>query len=94
MSTGRVTPSGRKSDPIWKYFEKLPTKRGVGHRAKCKQCTKELQGLVARMKQHHNLCSLGSPDSETTTDDLDVSIVQSVQVNKGKICQALNFFFI
>ena len=50
--TTRLTVSGRKSDPVWQYFERTPSKSGKGWRAKCKNCSLELQGLVARLKSH------------------------------------------
>ena len=48
--------SGRKSDLIWTHFDKIRTKSGVGQRAKCKSCNKEMQGLVARLKKHYEKC--------------------------------------
>ncbi|EMP28265.1 hypothetical protein UY3_14638 [Chelonia mydas] len=36
-------------------------------RAKCKQCNKEMQGLVSRMKQHHEKCSFSG--GSCTEDD-------------------------
>ncbi|XP_074806236.1 uncharacterized protein LOC141985961 [Natator depressus] len=50
--------AGRKSDPVWEYFNEVPLPVGkTGMRAKCKQRNKEMQGLVAQMKQHHEKCS-------------------------------------
>ncbi|XP_053169546.1 double zinc ribbon and ankyrin repeat-containing protein 1 isoform X2 [Hemicordylus capensis] len=34
----------------------LPEAQMAGMRAKCKHCNKEMQGLVARMRQHHEKC--------------------------------------
>ncbi|XP_076050454.1 uncharacterized protein LOC143031004 isoform X2 [Oratosquilla oratoria] len=47
---------GRKKDPIWFSFER--TKKGKGHRARCKNCNKEIQGIVHRMKRHLQLCTM------------------------------------
>ena len=41
--------SGGKSDLIWYFFEKLPSKTATGSRAKCKRCGHELMGLVQRI---------------------------------------------
>ncbi|KAM7152724.1 uncharacterized protein RBU57_012746 [Macrochelys suwanniensis] len=50
--------AGRKRDPVWDYFNEVPLPVGkTGMHAKCKQCNKEMQRLVARMKQHHAKCS-------------------------------------
>ncbi|XP_053102956.1 uncharacterized protein LOC128323583 [Hemicordylus capensis] len=49
--------AGRKRDPVWQYFNEVPLPIGkAGMRAKCKHCNKEMQGLVARMRQHHEKC--------------------------------------
>ena len=45
--------SGRRHDNIWLYFHKTKLPGKTGCRAKCKGCGKEIQGLVARMKQHY-----------------------------------------
>ena len=44
----------RQLDYVWNYFEKVAQ---IG-RAKCKICSKEIQGIVARMKWHVDICSL------------------------------------
>jgi hypothetical protein len=41
--------SGRKSDVVWLKFDKIATKTGIGCKARCKSCLKEIQGLVARI---------------------------------------------
>ncbi|XP_076030420.1 uncharacterized protein LOC143018720 [Oratosquilla oratoria] len=65
---GRVVPSGRKNDPVWNYFEKLPTTSGKGYRAKCKDCSQELQGIVSRLKSHRDKCQ-GQPQHTEEIDD-------------------------
>ncbi|XP_067412762.1 heterogeneous nuclear ribonucleoprotein U-like protein 1 isoform X2 [Emydura macquarii macquarii] len=65
-----VMASGRKRDPIWEYFEEIPSLGKKGKRVKCKQCKKEMQGLVARMKHHHENCLLGEND---VNEDVDMS---------------------
>ena len=49
--------SGRRHDIIWLYFHKTKLPGKIGCRAKCKRCGKEIQGLVARMKQHYTDCT-------------------------------------
>lgn len=59
--------SGRKKDSIWQFFQ-IKSKSATGVRAQCKSCQKELQGLVARLKKHHQECSAridGSSNRET-----------------------------
>ena len=67
--TTRLNVSGRKSDPVWEYFERIPSKSGKGWKAKCKQCKLELQGLVARLKLHREKCQ--QLQMEVSEDDVD-----------------------
>lgn len=48
--------SGRKKDPIWNHYIEKSDKAKTGVRAVCKNCNKELQGLVQRLKNHHIIC--------------------------------------
>ncbi|EMP30800.1 hypothetical protein UY3_12071 [Chelonia mydas] len=49
-----IMAARHKRDPVWEYFNEVPLLVGqTGMCAKCKQCNKEMQGLVARRKQHH-----------------------------------------
>ncbi|XP_073493817.1 uncharacterized protein [Phyllobates terribilis] len=60
--------AGRKRDPVWEYFNEAPLPIGkAGMRAKCKRCNKEMQGLVARMRQHHEKC--GDEDDQRNTSE-------------------------
>ena len=43
--------SGRKCDSIWHYFETKYLIGKAGCHATCKKCGKELQWLIARLKQ-------------------------------------------
>ena len=45
----------------------------TGCKAKCRACGKTMQGLVARMKQHHEGC-VGAPNRGDTTDTSDAEI--------------------
>jgi uncharacterized protein YuzB (UPF0349 family) len=64
--------AGRKKDPIWVYFIEVPTATGKGCRAKCKVCAKEIQGLVARLKAHHEKCREGQDQEEVDEPDVNV----------------------
>ena len=66
---GRAVPSGRKNDPVWNYFQKLPTTSGKGYRAKCKDCSQELQGIVSRLKSHRDKCQSQPQHTEEEIDD-------------------------
>ncbi|XP_069586836.1 uncharacterized protein [Ranitomeya imitator] len=60
--------AGRKRDPVWEYFNEAPSPISkAGMRAKCKRCNKEMQGLVARMRQHHEKC--GDEDDQRNTSE-------------------------
>lgn len=48
--------SGRKEDYIWQFFIKITDAKKTGCRAVCKKCKKEIQGIVQRMKIHHQIC--------------------------------------
>ena len=68
--TTRVNISGRKSDPVWEHFNRIPSKSGKGWRATCKQCKLELQAIVARLKSHREKCQqLQTALSEEDLDD-------------------------
>ncbi|XP_073499018.1 uncharacterized protein [Phyllobates terribilis] len=65
--------AGRKRDPVWEYFNEAPSPIGkAGMRSKCKRCNKEMQGLVARMRQHHEKC--GDEDDQRNTSEQAGSI--------------------
>ncbi|XP_043348750.1 armadillo repeat-containing protein 8 isoform X3 [Dermochelys coriacea] len=58
MKGKSVMVTDRKRDPVWEYFNEVPLPVGkTGMHAKCKQCNKEVQGLVTQMKQQHEKCS-------------------------------------
>lgn len=79
----KFTMPGRKQDSVWIYFEKSVSVGKTGCRAKCKTCGKEMQGLVARLKQHYQECSHGSTPVEdsciNSTQTLDKSMDNLVQ---------------
>lgn len=52
----KIKMSGRKKDKIWDYFIEKTEKGKTGSRAVCKNCKKEMQGLVQRLKGHHEKC--------------------------------------
>ena len=55
---------GRKQDCIWLYFEKEVQSGKTGCKAKCRECGRVMQGLVARMKAHHSECQGQNPQPE------------------------------
>ncbi|KAI6658694.1 hypothetical protein LOD99_10989, partial [Oopsacas minuta] len=61
-----IIMTGRKSDCVWKYFDTKKEVGKAGCRATCLKCGKEVQGLVARLKQQHNVCAefIDSTDDE------------------------------
>ena len=56
--------AGSKRDPIWFYFNEKIEVGKKGSRAVCKKCGKEIEGLVARLKNHFSIC-------ESTNEDVD-----------------------
>ncbi|KAG7176839.1 putative BED zinc finger-containing protein 1 [Homarus americanus] len=68
MPNGRIAASGRKKDPLWYYFDRIP--KGKGFRTKCKKCNQEIQGIVSRMKKHMEICQKQTSTlSEGATDE-------------------------
>ncbi|XP_065442136.1 protein MAL2 isoform X1 [Chrysemys picta bellii] len=68
-----IMAAGCKRDPVWEYFNEVPLPVGeTDMPAKCKQCNKEMQDLVAQMKQHHEKCSF-SGGSCVEDDERNVS---------------------
>ncbi|XP_050507193.1 uncharacterized protein LOC126891479 [Diabrotica virgifera virgifera] len=49
--------SGRKEDPIWQFYIKTTNPNKLGCRAICRKCRKDIQGLVQRLKAHHDVCN-------------------------------------
>lgn len=68
--------AGRKKDPIWFYFHDKLEVGKKGSRAVCKKCGKEMQGLVARLKNHFSICA-----NQTINEDKDVD---DPQLSEGK----------
>lgn len=56
--------AGRKRDPIWLYFKEKFEVGKKGSRAICKKCEKEMQGLVARLKNHLSICASIEKDAD------------------------------
>lgn len=85
--------AGRKEDNIWKYFEKKTDPNKTGCRAVCKSCSKEIQGLVQRLKDHKKFCvnqqtSVLSADSVSDIGDDSMSsstssIIKNTPSTKG-----------
>ncbi|XP_042908365.1 uncharacterized protein [Parasteatoda tepidariorum] len=70
--------AGRKKDPIWVYYNEKIELGKKGSKAICNLCQKEMQGLVSRMKMHHEVCVAKNEvekkkDCEQEKDALDVT---------------------
>ncbi|XP_029655938.1 uncharacterized protein LOC115229781 [Octopus sinensis] len=78
--------SGRKRDSLWAYFDKRIIPGKTGSRARCRNCGKDIQGLVSRMRQHHLLCrsnidipeNMPRPESEFPPRMKDHSLINFV----------------
>lgn len=49
--------AGRKENSIWQFYIKTTDPNKLGCRATCKNCKKEIQGIVKRLKDHHDFCN-------------------------------------
>lgn len=49
--------TGRKSDPIWKFFEKKVIPERKGCRAICQLYKQSMEGQIKRMQVHYEKCS-------------------------------------
>ena len=56
MATNIKHGGGRKQDCIWMEFERSFIPGIAGVKAKCKSCSKEMMGIVSRMKKHIVQC--------------------------------------
>ena len=65
-----IIMSGRKSDHVWIYFDTKKEVGKAGCRATCKKCGKEMQGLVARLKQHYHECTIFIDSTDDASADL------------------------
>lgn len=48
--------AGRKEDSVWQFYLKTTDSKKSGCRATCKNCKKEIQGIVQRLKAHREIC--------------------------------------
>jgi len=69
-----MAATGRKRDSIWLYFEDIvkATER-TGKRARCKACKLEMEGQVARLKQHVEKCCSTEKDDDVLLIDGDAT---------------------
>ena len=51
-----IMVGGRKQDTIWMQYDRVNIPGKSSYRAICRSCKKEMQGLVARMKDHYSQC--------------------------------------
>ncbi|XP_073194236.1 geranylgeranyl pyrophosphate synthase isoform X2 [Lepidochelys kempii] len=84
--------AGCKRDPIWEFFNEIPLPVGkTGMRAKCKQCNKEMQALVVRMKQHYEKCSFSGENCfEDDERNMSEHAGSSGKQVRTKLSQAFN----
>ena len=75
--------SGRKQDCVWLYFDKTKVVGKVGCRATCKKCGKEMQRLVASMKQHYDSCTDAHTVDTSTTHTAPAVIHVPGQVKRA-----------
>lgn len=75
--------SGRKQDPVWAHFNKKKSACGKFNKAVCKQCKKELMGLIVRMKKHLETCTTEMDRNRNidADDDNDVVILGNLLRN-------------
>lgn len=75
--------SGRKKDVVWAHFNEKKSACGKFNKAVCKNCKKELMGLVARMKKHLETCTTEmdrNRNIEADDDDNDAVILGNYYV--------------
>lgn len=60
--------TGRKKDPIWKYFTEIKTSSKTS-KVQCNYCHTQMSGLVARMKTHFSEKCAGA--ESTNNEDVD-----------------------
>lgn len=71
-----MSSSGRKKDLIWIYFLEVKNDKRKGSRAKCKKCSKEMEGQVFRMKKHLETCA----NLDHHSDDSSGKIYQHIKI--------------
>ncbi|CAG9825826.1 unnamed protein product [Phaedon cochleariae] len=65
--------SGRKRDPIWKYFDECNQQNPTNKKAVCKACGNKLQAMVSRMQKHKSKCKIDPEKTDTTIQDISGS---------------------
>ena len=63
----------KEKEGVWFYFEKTVVPGKTGCKASRRACDKTIQGLVPRMKQHHE-GYVGAPNTGDTTNTSDSEI--------------------
>lgn len=63
----------KAKNSVWRHFECLiKNKNSTGKWAKCRECSKEMQGIPSRMEKHistHQKNTSNGPSSSKTTED-------------------------
>ena len=76
--------AGKKNDSIWLHFNKILIPGRKGCRAECKICKRTMQGLVARMKCHFELCSREENGEASSSGISGVSTTEQSDIRVDK----------
>jgi hypothetical protein len=88
-----IIMSGRKKDSIWQHFIEKPGsfKGKTGSRAVCKTCKIEMQGLVQRLKTHHEKCAQNKTTIGTDSEgDLEITDTNRIVLQKEIVSISAN----
>jgi len=76
---------GRKLDSVWLYFDKVVDPGKTGCRAKCKECGKDMQGLVSRLKQHRLEMHTVQTEETTSSSEKRPASPENTPTKRAKI---------
>jgi len=77
--------AGRKEDSVWQFYLKTTDSKKSGCRATCKNCKKEIQGIVQRLKAHREICK----KQQETRADIQVPLDWLDPVSSGSSASIL-----
>lgn len=81
---------GRGRDGIWQHYTEMRTIGKTGSRAECKKCKKQIQGIVSRLKTHHNECNKDYSVMEVDNQDQQGSSNESNARVTGPVRRSLD----
>lgn len=55
--------------PVWANFDCITKNKNTGNWARCKKCSKELQGIPSRMKKHIFICNSKEKSARATPSE-------------------------